>query len=359
MDEENTQQPATTFGNTRTIHDETKKRWYDHIHSNHICFSFFMLATVALLAIVIGYLVPVWIYGPTSTQCTLITKAMNSSFIGEDLKATYRKFRTEFNVKYQAYIPQQGKDMIIQSTMYGPSVERWDNPREAGYVLSYAIRNEFYNNYQVGQVFDCFYSSSDPYTVVIEYDPRYYSLIALPIISFLLGLWVLCYPPIEKYIRAQFDQRQQFKQYMEISQMEETYDKEMEARVASDLFFDDTVGAYRRIGTGEIVQPSAEGEDLDDEFELIEEEIEVIGKFFGKSVEEHGTFVQKPISELDRNETSNIKIVSQSQQDEEEDPTPTLEIKPAVTQPTITPQYTLLVLDDDSEDEEDDDDYDD
>ncbi|KAG2386173.1 hypothetical protein C9374_002619 [Naegleria lovaniensis] len=342
-----------------TIHDETKKRWYDYIHSNHICSCIFLLFSLVSIVFIIAFLVPMWQFAPISTECTLLAKYMNASFIGSDEKATFRKFRTEFTVSYSASTggSSNGNQQIV-STLYGPSAESWWNTREAGYVLSSAIRNEFYHSYRVGQKFECFYSGSDVNAVVLEYDPRLNGLIAIPVMLIVLSLWICIHPEIEKYIRSKYQQRESLKQYMELSQMEETYGKEMAEKVATDLFFDDTVGAYRRIGTGEIVQPAAETDHLDgdDEYELIEEEIEVIGKFFGQNIEEQGRFITKSEymeREAEQNEEKNIKIVSSSSVEEETKQEDSNGASQEVTATPKPPQHTLLVLDSDSEDDDD------
>nr|CAG4710859.1 unnamed protein product [Naegleria fowleri] len=369
MDEDNNNHSNSFMKTTTTIHDETKKRWYDYIHSNHVCSCIFLLFSLVSIAFIIAFLVPMWQFAPISTECTLLSKSLNASFIGSDEKATFRKFRAEFTVSYTVNTAISGNSkQEIVSTLYGPSADSWWNTREAGYVLSSAIRNEFYQSYRVGQKFECFYSSSDVNAVVLEYDPRLNGLIAIPVALILLSLWICVHPEIEKYIRSKYQQRQSLKQYMELSQMEETYSKEMAEKVASDLFFDDTVGAYRRIGTGEIVQPAAETDHLDgdDEYELIEEEIEVIGKFFGQNVEEQGRFITKSEQmerEASENNEKNIKIVSSSSVQEESETKQedqsgkgfSTSIQEATPKPP-QPQHTLLVLDSDSED---DDDYDD
>ena len=330
----------------KSIKDEGKSRWYDRIHSHHVCGGVWFLVTVAALALVIGFMVPVWEFSPVMTRCTLLSKQNNYAFVGESEMVTFKMYRSEFGVKYQV------DGTFRNSTLYGPTSNAWNDPRFAGYTYSYSLRNEFYNSYSIGQEFDCFYSSGAPDRVILEYDSRLNAVITIPVVTFLICLWILIYPPLEKYIRKQYEQHQGVKQYMELSQMEEKYGRGVELeQVAEDYFFDDTVGAYRRIGTGEIVQPAVDGDEVDgdDEFELIEEQIEVIGKFFGKNIEEQGSFILK--SEETPEVENNIKIVRGGDKNQDEDDEDGISRAPP-QQPQTT-HTTLLILDDDDEEEED------
>ncbi|KAL9656562.1 hypothetical protein ABK040_012145 [Willaertia magna] len=337
-----------------------KHPWYDKIHANHICGTIWLLFSLISLGIIIAFFVPIWKFDPQPTHCKILEKTKRSIFIQDDPKVTFKEYRSEFKVLYKYYDDSLGKNVEINSTLFGPTTNHLYEPNYSGATESLYLRNEFFDKYLIGQEIECFYSRNSPNLIVIEFSNLKNIVLMIPILFFLFSIFLFIYPPILNYVNYKLNERKERKDFIELMEMIEN-DKDDGLVTSQDYYFDDQVGMYRKIGTGEIINHlsssslignndnNLQEEDEDDEYELLEEQIEVIGRFFGLNIEEQGNYVEKEkILEnirIVRNETTIQQSNSMIQEEEQQ----VVQQQPPTNNNNNT---TLLLLDDDEEDEE-------
>jgi hypothetical protein len=274
--------------NTEQLH---RNKWYDHIHANHICCVFWLFLMLLSLGVVLAYVVPVWQFHPVTTQCTLNLKNITKYYVSSDF-VSWRVYRAELQVSYKL-----SDGTPVRSILYGPDNQGDFDLNYAGYSLSIADVTNFYNQYNIGGVYKCFYSNLNYVRVTFTEDPAWAALLVFPIICFLVAAFVCIYPPIDKLLRDRRKRLARLELYKEMEELEIGYDKE--------IFDSDDEGTYSVMVAnrgGSVIRKGDTyqvDDDEDDEWIVQEEIIETVGRFFGIQVEEDGQYTQEPTQLLE------------------------------------------------------------
>jgi hypothetical protein len=266
-----------------------RDKWYDFIHANHICCVIWFLVTVALLAVALVYCVPVWIFDPLTTTCTLQQKNVTDFYIYDDY-ISWHAFRSEMKVTYQLV-----DGSLVTSYVYGPSNQADFNLQVAGYSLSEFDVTSFYNDYQIGSSYACYYSKKNIVRVTFDTNPSWAALFVLPCLSLVLAIFVCVYPPLDKLLRNRKKKLERLQLYTEM--------EEMEAEIDRDIL-DDDEGSYSvmvasRGGALALKDDVYTVEDDDDDEWIVQEEmIETVGRFFGIQIEDDGQYTENGVKLL-------------------------------------------------------------
>lgn len=165
----------------------------DRLWSHHICGCIFFLLTLLTTGIALGYLIPLWIFAPIQTTCTITGNSIVSKYIGTEY-VTFKKYRAVLGVNYTGpgYKNLQGYN-------YGPYGEQFSDLKERGFTLSLYYANQWANNYGSKQSVRCYYSLYDSSIVTFEYGNDYNWLILSPFPPLIIAILFCLYPGCYSY----------------------------------------------------------------------------------------------------------------------------------------------------------------
>jgi hypothetical protein len=260
-----------------------RDKWYDYIHANHICSVFWFVITLALIGLSLSFTIPIWKFQPVTTTCTILQKNITSYYTANDY-ISWRSYRVELLVTYPV------NDVTFKTMLYGPeNQDSFDTATTTGYSISKFSTNTFYEAYQVGQKYTCYYCKYRNLRVNFTTDPNWAALFVLPGLTLLLSICLCVYAPIEKTIREKIMKKKQLEMYNHLEAMQDHYEQDI---------FNDEEGTYSVLGVGHLPKQNIEQDD-EDEWIVQEEKIETVGKFFGIQVEEDGMYTDQPELLLD------------------------------------------------------------
>jgi hypothetical protein len=233
----------------------------DRLWSHHICGCIFLCISLVSFAICLGYLIPIWIFSPIQTQCTVSTSNIQPKYIGNDY-VTFKKYRTAIAVNY---IGPGSKS--ISGFNYGPTNEFWSDLKERGFGLSLFYANQWNTTYAVpGRKMTCYYSLYDPTIVVFEYSPWYTWFLLAPFVPLIIGVLFCLYPTIHTCWHKRTKERELREEFAKFD-AKRTEAQELRRKLA------------QQGGMGEVDSVNAKDFDPDEEPYQIEK-IENIGNYF-------------------------------------------------------------------------------
>lgn len=172
----------------------TSKDWFlDRLWSHHICGCIFFLLTLLITGISLGYLIPVWIFGPVQTSCTITGNTIVSKYIGTEY-VTFKKYRAVLAVNYTG-----PSNKVTQGFNYGPSLEQLSDLKERGFSLSLFYTRLWRDNYVAKKQLRCYYSLYDPSIITFEYGNDYNWLIITPFPTLIIAILFCLYPGCYSY----------------------------------------------------------------------------------------------------------------------------------------------------------------